>query len=182
MSKQKARILIKYSASKCNNDLLVFIKKNIQNIKKKYNFNILIIYDENISLLKDKIKKLPVLIINNELISGNGNIIQKLTEKTNVKKIPVDIDNIWSDEMFKDKSSNDYDNNKDNDCLNEDEISRKTEEIKRHCKIEVPKAQNTVSNQQKEQVQLEIMEEMKGEDIYEQQLFDSIKELKETPF
>lgn len=72
------KILIKYSTSKCNEELLGFLIRNISDIRKRYALQVLVVFDENIPMLKGVIKKLPALILRNNVITGNSAIRKTL--------------------------------------------------------------------------------------------------------
>ena len=103
-----ARVLIKCSTSKCNKELLSFLHQNIDTIKKRFSLKVIIVYDDLIPKLGDKIKKLPVLIINGKVVTGNDAITQYLVSpsgKSNGKgNLPKDmgqsdLEDYWNNEM-----------------------------------------------------------------------------------
>jgi hypothetical protein len=105
----EARILVKHSASKCNKELLNFLHSNIKRIKQKYSLKVVVVYDDLIPKLGEKIKQLPVLITSDGAITGNTAIQQKLVSKlgiTNAKTaVPArdmgtsDLQDYWNSEM-----------------------------------------------------------------------------------
>lgn len=101
----EARILIKNSTSKCNKELLQFLHQNIGSIKKKFSLKVVVVYDELIPKLGNKIDKLPVLILNGKLITGISMIKQNLMtnpavkEKKEPKGVCDDLENYWNAEM-----------------------------------------------------------------------------------
>ena len=78
-------ILVKYSASECNRNLLTWVYSNKASISKKINLKVVIVYEDLYHLLKNKIKKLPVLIIKNKTFTGNNAIKNKLKEILDIK-------------------------------------------------------------------------------------------------
>ena len=54
-----ANILVKHSASKCNEELMNFLHDNIKKINSKYNLKVIIVYNEMLPKLKNKITALP---------------------------------------------------------------------------------------------------------------------------
>ena len=115
--KTTARILIKYSTSKCNKDLLDYLHRNIEDIKQRFDLAVVIVYDELISKLGNDIKKLPVLIVKNRGIVGNEEIQKFLMVKNNkvVKKVvrrdnSDELNDFWNDEMHS-KIDNDIEEN-----------------------------------------------------------------------
>jgi hypothetical protein len=101
-----ARILLKYSASRCNKELLSFLHENIDTINGKFKLKVIIVYDDLIPKLKNKVNKLPVLIINGKPVTGNSAIRQHLTSKVeqggkdNSKGMEsCDLENYWHNEM-----------------------------------------------------------------------------------
>lgn len=80
LEKMNARILIKYSSSKCNKSLLDFMHSNINSIKNHADVKIIIVYEDLYDRLEGKVNKLPVLILDGRLITGNGNIKQSLMD------------------------------------------------------------------------------------------------------
>lgn len=124
--KTTVRILIKYSTSKCNKDLLDHLHRNIEDIKKRFDLAVVIVYDELIPKLGNSIKKLPILIVNNHSIVGNEEIKKFLTVKHNktVKKAVKrddndDLNDFWNDEMH---------SNLDND-IEENDVMEKVKHI-----------------------------------------------------
>ena len=103
-----ARILLKYSTSKCNRELLSFLHQNIHTIKKNFSLKVIVVYDDLIPKLGTKIKKLPVLIVNGNPITGNQAIRQHLVspdgqssikEKTPKDMGHCDLEDYWNKEM-----------------------------------------------------------------------------------
>ena len=74
-----ARILIKNSTSKCNKELLTWLHSNINTLKKKMSLKVIIVYENLYPKLENKIKKLPALVINGNLITGNNAIKTQLS-------------------------------------------------------------------------------------------------------
>jgi hypothetical protein len=107
-----ARILLKYSTSKCNRELLNFLHQNIGFIKKKFSLKVLLVYDDQAHILGDSVKKLPALIISGESIVGNASIQQYLSPPSNnpqkIVKPPddCDLDNFWNEEMHSGSNDN----------------------------------------------------------------------------
>lgn len=101
----EAKILVKHSASKCNKELLDFLHKNIKTIKKAYGIKVIVVYDDLVSKLPKKIKRLPVLILKGTLLTGNEAIFQRFKETfTNKPKPPTitvseDLQDFWHKEM-----------------------------------------------------------------------------------
>ena len=104
-----ARILIKNSNSKCNKDLLTWLHSNINTLKKNVLIKVLIVYENLYPKLENKIKKLPVLIINGNLITGNNAIKTHLSNiagsDSNSKRKQImnggedDLMDYWNTEM-----------------------------------------------------------------------------------
>lgn len=103
-----ARILIKNSTSKCNKELLQFLHQNISSIKKKNSLKVVVVYDELIPKLNNKVDKLPVLILDGKLITGISMIKQNLMSSQNVNKetkapkaqgVCDDLEDYWNAEM-----------------------------------------------------------------------------------
>jgi hypothetical protein len=103
-----ARILLKYSTSKCNKELLSFLHQNIDIIKQKFSLKVIVVYDNLIPKLGNGIKKLPVLIINGKPFTGNAEIRQHLVSdvgQSSIKgKAPkdmgsCDLEDYWNKEM-----------------------------------------------------------------------------------
>lgn len=103
-----ARILLKYSTSKCNKELLSFLHQNIDTIKQKFSLKVIVVYDNLIPKLGNNIKKLPVLIINGKPVTGNEAICKHLISgagQSNVKgNTPkdmgsCDLEDYWNKEM-----------------------------------------------------------------------------------
>jgi hypothetical protein len=98
-----ARILIKYSTSKCNKEILQFLHQNIVSIKKKFALKIIIVYDDLIPKLGKNIKQLPVLIIDGKTITGNSAIYKHLTVSkiaaVSKKASGSDLEDYWNKEM-----------------------------------------------------------------------------------
>lgn len=118
-----ARILIKYSTSKCNKELLSFLHQNIYTIKKKFLLKVIIVYDNLIPKLGNSIKKLPVLIVNGNAVTGNAAIRQHLVseiEQSGIKgKLPkdmghCDLEDYWNKEIH---SGVDNDMNEEDDLM-----------------------------------------------------------------
>jgi hypothetical protein len=107
-----ARILLKYSTSKCNKELLNFLHQNIEFIKKKFSLKVLLVYDDQAHVLGNSIKTLPILIIPGESIVGNTSIKNYLLPPSNQSKKTVkppddcDLENFWNDEMHSGTSDN----------------------------------------------------------------------------
>ena len=110
-----ARILLKYSTSACNKDLLQFLQQNVKLIKKQFDLKVLVVYDELIPKLGKNIKKLPLLIINGKAITGNTAIRQKLlagsdaditsTPAVKKKASACDLEDYWNEEMHSGKDN-----------------------------------------------------------------------------
>jgi hypothetical protein len=94
-----ARILIKHSTSKCNQELLQFLHQNLSTIKKKYNLKTIIVYDEHIAKLENCVKKLPMLIVGGKSIVGNADIKKFLSPTSTASADPCDLDDYWNKEM-----------------------------------------------------------------------------------
>jgi hypothetical protein len=96
-----ARVLIKHSASKCNKELLQFLKKNVNYLRDRYSMKVIIVYAENIHILKTKIKQLPALIIEGGLFVGNQEIKKRLLSPHRSTIIPQadDLENYWNNVM-----------------------------------------------------------------------------------
>jgi hypothetical protein len=104
----EARVLIKYRTSKCNKSLLAFLQNNAAAIKKRVNLRVVIVYDELYPKLKGKVSKLPALILNGALITGNnaiqgrlGGLIKDATTGKAPAPAPIgdDLESFWNDEM-----------------------------------------------------------------------------------
>lgn len=135
-----ARILLKHSTSKCNQELLSFLHQNIGTIKQKISLKVIIVYDELIPKLGNNIKQLPVLIMGGKSITGNNAICQQLSvslDKTVVKKdaAPSELSDYWNSEMH----SGVDDDIGDNDNLMESVMRRATEQSLNHKEISKPK-------------------------------------------
>jgi len=78
-----ARVLIKYSTSKCNETLLTWLHSNINTIKKSINLKVIVVYEKHYSKLGNKITKLPALILNGTLVTGNSEIKKYITNAIN---------------------------------------------------------------------------------------------------
>ena len=91
-------IFIKNSNSKCNKDLLDFLKQNKARLKKDYDIKVIIIYDNMIPKMDKRITKLPVLINNGNIITGNESIIGHLKPK-NKKVVDDDLHSYWNNEI-----------------------------------------------------------------------------------
>ena len=97
-----ARIIIKHSASKCNKDILSFLHKNADSIKKRYKISVVLVYKDLIPKLKNKIDKLPALVHNGRLITGKSDIKKFLippTEKGPRDMGVCDLEDYWHNEM-----------------------------------------------------------------------------------
>lgn len=103
-----ARILLKYSTSKCNKELLSFLHQNIGTIKRKFALKVIVVYDNLIPKLGNGIKKLPVLIVNGKPVTGNAAIRQHLTSAVGQSSIKgrapkdmgyCDLEDYWNKEM-----------------------------------------------------------------------------------
>ena len=101
-----AKILIKYSTSKCNRELLDFLHSNVYALNEKIKWFVVIVYPDIASKLDNKIKKLPALIINKTVITGNSSIKKHLLSiisgsapKTSSAH-PNSLENYWNEEMY----------------------------------------------------------------------------------
>jgi hypothetical protein len=103
-----ARILLKYSTSKCNKELLSFLHQNIDTIKQKFSLKVIVVYDDLIPKLGNSIKKLPVLIISGKPITGIAAIRQHLVSDIGQSSIKgrapkdmgaCDLEDYWNKEM-----------------------------------------------------------------------------------
>jgi hypothetical protein len=103
-----ARILLKYSTSKCNKELLSFLHQNIDTIKQKFSLKVIVVYDNLIPKLGNNIKQLPVLIINGKPVTGNAAIRQHLVPAVGKPSIKgeapkdmgaCDLEDYWNKEM-----------------------------------------------------------------------------------
>jgi hypothetical protein len=75
------RILLKYSASQCNKDILYFLSSNINEIQQSIPLKVIIVYDEMINKLGGKIKKLPAMVYASQIIVGNADIQKFISDK-----------------------------------------------------------------------------------------------------
>ena len=95
-----ANILMKHNPSVCNKDLLSYLHENINQINRNYNLKIVIVYNEMLPKLKNRISSLPALLIGNSVTIGNTNIINRL-EST--RKQPYvennSLDDFWNTEI-----------------------------------------------------------------------------------
>ena len=105
-----ARVLIKHSTSKCNEKLLTWLHSNINTIKKSINLKVIVVYEKHYSKLGNKITKLPALILNGTLVTGNSEIKKyitnainaggKKTGKSNIEPVVCDdLAEYWNKEM-----------------------------------------------------------------------------------
>jgi hypothetical protein len=122
-----ARVLIKYSTSKCNKDLLDYLIRNISSIKKRYNIRVLKVYKNNFDIIKGKIDRLPALIIDGRVYTGNSNIKKQLSatsrrQKTTTQYDPLDLSNYMASEMSMERKMQD-------DCDEGDETMKNVEKI-----------------------------------------------------
>lgn len=100
------RVLVKYSMSKCNKDLLEFLIRNVDVIRKRCSLQVLVVYDENITMLKGKVSKLPALIMGGRVITGNSAIRKMLLPPVGPAQAAAqkdtgssDLQEYWSQEM-----------------------------------------------------------------------------------
>lgn len=115
-----ARILLKYSTSKCNKELLSFLHQNIDTIKQKFSLKVIVVYDNLIPKLGNDIKKLPILIINGKPVTGNAAIRQHLVSavvqsskgKEQKDMGSCDLEDYWNKEMHS-EVDNDLDESED---------------------------------------------------------------------
>ena len=91
---------MKHSASICNKELLFYLHENINRINRNYNLKIIIVYNEMLPKLKNRISSLPALLIGDVVTIGNTNIKNRLE---NTKKQPViennSLDDFWNAEI-----------------------------------------------------------------------------------
>lgn len=170
--KTTIRILIKYSTSKCNRDLLDFLHRNIEYINKRFDLAVVIVYDELIPKLCDGIKKLPILIVKNRGIAGNEEIKKFLmvkkneTVKNNVKRTSNrddsdDLNDYWNSEMH----SNLDNDNEENDVM---------EKVK-HMALEQTVQYKEDSNKKKDKKR-ESEDNVKTENISSDKISDMVNE------
>jgi hypothetical protein len=102
------KILIKYSASKCNKEMVEFLIRNMGAIKKRCSFRVLVVFDEDIPLIKGKINKLPALLVGSSVVTGNSAIRKILLPPVGPAKVKQgftkdmgssDLQDYWSQEM-----------------------------------------------------------------------------------
>ena len=65
---------MKHSASNCNKELLSYLHENINRINRNYNLKVVIVYNEMLPKLKNRISSLPALLIGDTVTIGNSNI------------------------------------------------------------------------------------------------------------
>ena len=110
-----AKILIKYSTSKCNRELLEFLHSNVYDLNEKIKWSVVIVYPNITSKLDNRIKKLPALIINKTIITGNSSIKKHLLSITSrsVSKTSDTRSNslksYWDEEMYSGKDNEEED-------------------------------------------------------------------------
>lgn len=166
-----ARILIKHSASKCNKELLEFLHKNIRVIKSRFALKVIIVYDDLIPKLGAKIKRLPVLIINNSAVTGNSNIRDRLISSIGVTKVKDvaqdkgcdDLHDYWNSEMHSGKDEQ-LDASED---LMEGVKNRALEQSQQHREAQPKKktSKPVVSSAREDNIQLETMQGDKISDL-----------------
>lgn len=168
--KTVVKILIKYSTSKCNKDLLSFLHRNIDRIKQHFNISVVIVYDDLIPKLGNNIKRLPALITKSYNITGNEEIMKFLTVKNTIKKritAPVkaenndDLNDFWNTEMH---------SNLDND-IEENDIMEKV----KHKALEQT-VQHTEDIQRKKDKKEKKIENIKTEDLSSDKISDMVNE------
>lgn len=109
----KLWILIKNNPSKCNKNLIRFLKSKIRKIKKKYKLRVVIVYEDLYKTLPPGITKFPVLITEQgKMAIGNTQIIKNINKTINENNTssyapPSDnINDYWSQEMFSKEQEN----------------------------------------------------------------------------
>lgn len=131
MSKQSVRVFVKYSIATCNKDLLDFLLSNIRAIKKRYDFKVIVVFDDMLSKIPSSIKKLPVMIKGDDITTGTTPIKEKIVRllrnksgsKQQNRDFGVsDLKDYWNVEMGS-KDQEDQENNL------MDDVKRKTAEL-----------------------------------------------------
>lgn len=160
-----ARILLKYSVSNCNKELLQFLHQNIGSIKKRYSLKVIVVYDSLIPKLGNTIKKLPVLIVNGNLTTGNTAIRQLLVpmaeqsgivKNSQTDKGDIDLENYWNKEMHS-GMDNDMD---DGDDLMDAVKRRALDQSQQHResnKKQEKKREPIMSNTREENIKLDMV-------------------------
>lgn len=94
-----ANILVKHSASKCNEELMNFLHDNIKKINSKYNLKVIIVYNEMLPKLKNKITALPVMIKGETLITGNAAIKKEIMTASSISDSSDSLQDFWNSEI-----------------------------------------------------------------------------------
>lgn len=94
-------VIVKYSASACNKELLDFLKTNIARINKQEKLKVVIVYSHLTDKLQGKIKTLPVMVSNGTLITGVSSIISELSPRQiKQKENTTNLQDFWKEEMI----------------------------------------------------------------------------------
>jgi hypothetical protein len=106
----EAKLLLKYSVSACNKELLEYLHKNASTIKRHLRLTTVIIYDDMISKLESSgITSLPLLIMAGQQITGVNSIKSRLSSLAS-KSTPLtdsnELSDFWYKEMIIDKGDN----------------------------------------------------------------------------
>ena len=169
-------ILIKNSSSKCNEELLTWLHSNINTIKKKLSLKVIIVYENLYPKLDGKIKKLPVLIVNNGTVTGNAAIKKSISGLVSTapqsSQQPAtqplgnnnDLTDFWNAEMH---SGGDEDNGSEEDVM--DQVKRKALNVSSEHKASLkqkPKRRETiVSSSRDDNIQMKDIEPAKISDM-----------------
>jgi hypothetical protein len=95
-----ANILMKHSASTCNKELLSYLHENINRINRNYNLKVVIVYNEMLPKLKNRISSLPALLIGDTVTIGNSNIKNRLETSRRQPAMENDsLDDFWNAEI-----------------------------------------------------------------------------------
>ena len=101
-------ILIKHASSDFNKDLLSYLHNNIEQLKKQYNIKVVVVYNNMIPKIRTHIKRLPAMVVDGMLHTGNDAIKKRLSVNT-VSSAggmqdsiypPNTVDSFWEDEMY----------------------------------------------------------------------------------